>query len=162
MKVLRVCVLFSVLSGSTAEAEDVVSWVRVYTPDENAYYSLVYRDDLDIASSRYPDHVDLVARQSTLDVLASTGLSYEYLQYDCLSPESFGGRAYGGYSNYDELLADLNALASNYPEICTLSNLGQGHIGLGDIWLLKISDDVASDEPGEADLFVVGCHHARE
>lgn len=143
-------------------AEDVVSWVRVYTPDEGVYYSLVYRDDLDIAASHYPDHVDLVTPQSTLDGLASAGLSYEYLQYDCLSPESFGGRGYGGYSNYNELTADLDALASNYADICTLSNLGQGRVGLGDIWMLKISDDVTDDEPGEADLFIVGCHHARE
>jgi hypothetical protein len=150
------------LAVSIANAEDVVSWARVYTPDEEAYYSLAYRGDLDIAATRYPDYVDLVARQSTLDGLASTGLSYEYLQYDCLSPESFRGRGYDGYRNNNELVADLSALALSYPEICTVFNLGQGHIGLGDIWLLKISDDVAGDEPGEADLFIVGCHHARE
>jgi hypothetical protein len=40
--------------------------------------------------------------------------------------------------------------------------LGQGHIGLGDIWLLKISDDVESDGPDEADLLITGVHHARE
>jgi len=162
VKVFKICVFFFLLAGSMTDAEDVVSWVRVYTPDEEAFYSLAYRDDLDVAATRYPGYVDLVAQQSTLDRLASTGLSYEYLQYDCLSPESFGGRAYDGYRNYDELVADLNALASGYPDICTLSNLGQGHVGLGDIWLLKVSDDVAGDEPDEADLFIVGCHHARE
>ncbi len=148
-----------ILIVSAADASDVVSWARVYTPTEDAYESLVYRHDLDIASARRPDYVDVIAPQSKLDELA---FPYEYLQYDCLSPESFGSRGYSGYHNYDELLADLNALPADYPDICTLTNMGQGHLGLGDIWLLKISDDVETDEPDEADLLITGVHHARE
>jgi hypothetical protein len=148
-----------ILVVSVAATADVVSWARVYTPNEEAYESLVYRHDLDIASARRAEYVDVIAPQSKLDEL---GFPYEYLQYDCLTPESFGSRGYTGYCNYDELLADLNALADGYPGICTLSNVGQGHIGLGDIWLLKISDDVETDEPDEADLLITGVHHARE
>jgi murein tripeptide amidase MpaA len=140
-------------------ASDVISWARIYTPDEEAYESLVYRHDLDVASARRAEYIDVIAPQSKLDEL---GYPYEYLQYDCLSPESFGSRGYASYHNYDELLTDLNALADGYPDICTLSNLGQGHIGLGDIWLLKISDDVGTDAPDEADLLITGVHHARE
>jgi hypothetical protein len=148
-----------ILVVSASAAADVVSWVRVYTPNEEAYESLVYRHDLDIASARRPDYVDLITPQSKLDEL---GYPYEYLQYDCLSPESFGTRGYTAYHNSDELLVDLNALADRSPDICTLTNMGQGHLGLGDIWLLKISDDVETDEPDEADLLITGVHHARE
>ncbi|UCE26385.1 MAG: T9SS type A sorting domain-containing protein [Candidatus Coatesbacteria bacterium] len=140
-------------------ASDVVSWARVYTPTEDAFESVVYRHDLDIASGRRAEYVEVIAPQSKLDAI---GYAYEYLQYDCLSPESFAGRGYAGYHNYDELLTDLNALADKYPDICTLTNTGQGHVGLGDIWLLKISDDVAEDATDEADLLITGVHHARE
>ncbi len=146
-------------TSSAYTADDVVSWARVYTPTDEAYESVVYRDDLDIASASYPDYVEVVAPQSILEGL---GLPYEYLQYDCLSPESFGGRGYLGYHNYDELVADMTALAADYPDICTLSDMGQAHAGLGQVWLLKISDDVGTDDPDEADLLITGCHHARE
>jgi len=140
-------------------AADVVSWARVYTPTEDAYESVVYRHDLDIASARRAEYVDVIAPQSKLD---SLGYPYEYLQYDCLSPGSFAGRGYAGYHNYDELVADLETLAADYPDICTLTDMGTGHVELGQIWLLKISDDVANNDPGEADLLITGVHHARE
>jgi hypothetical protein len=159
LKSVIAIITVNLIAASTLTAADVVSWARVYTPDEEAYESLVYRHDLDIASARRPDYVDVVAPQSKLDELR---YPYEYLQYDCLSPESFGSRGYSGYHNYDELVADLEALATDYPDICTLTNMGQGHVGLGDIWLLKISDDVETDEPDEADLLITGVHHARE
>jgi hypothetical protein len=140
-------------------ASDVVSWTRIYTPTEEIYESVVYSHGLDVASARRAEYVDVIAPQSKLDEL---GLPYEYLQYDCLSPESFGTRGYTAYHNYDELLVELNALADGYPDICTLSNVGQGHVGLGDVWLLKISDDVETAAPDEADLLITGVHHARE
>ncbi|UCE27194.1 MAG: T9SS type A sorting domain-containing protein, partial [Candidatus Coatesbacteria bacterium] len=144
-------------------ASDVVSWVRVYTPTEGTYESVVYNGGLDVASARRAEYVDVIAPQSKLDEL---GLPYEYLQYDCHAPETFGMRGYTEYHNYDELVADLETLAADYPDICTLTNMGQGHIGLGDIWLLKISDDVADDATDdatdEADLLITGVHHARE
>jgi carboxypeptidase T len=154
---LLVFILTPIMFASAAA--DVVSWARVYTPDEEAYESLVYRHDLDIASARPAEYVEVIAPQSELDEL---GYPYEYLQYDCLSPESFGSRGYSGYHNYDEFVSDMEAMATDYPDICTLTDMGQGHVGLGEIWLLKISDDVETDEPDEADLLITGVHHARE
>ena len=79
-------ILVFVACGSAYAADDVVSWARVYTPTEEAYQSLVYRDGLDIASTGWPNYVEVIAPQSTLDELAASGFIYEYLQYDCLSP----------------------------------------------------------------------------
>jgi carboxypeptidase T len=160
MRYTLITIAVAVLIASNALAEtDVVSWARVYPPNEEVFESVVYRDDLDIASARHPDYVDVIAPQSILDEL---GLPYEYMQYDCLSPESYRGRGYLGYHNYDELVADMEALATDYPDICALTDMGQGHVELGQLWLLKISDDVGDDDPEEDNLLITGCHHARE
>lgn len=160
MRYKPIIIAAAVLVGRGVFADtDVVSWARVYPPGEEVFESIVYRDDLDIASASYPDYIDVIIPQSILDGL---GLPYEYLQYDCLSPASYRGRGYLGYHNYDELVADLEALAADYPDICILTDAGQGHVGLGQLWLLEISDEVGNDDPGEDNLLITGCHHARE
>ncbi|UCE27193.1 MAG: T9SS type A sorting domain-containing protein [Candidatus Coatesbacteria bacterium] len=154
--------------GSAFAGDDVVSWARVYADDGEAYASLVYREGLDVASVSPGEYVDVIAPQSTLDELAGTGYSYEYLQFDCLSPELRGGRGYSGYHNYDELESDLSNLADNNEDICWLMNLGDGHADMGNIYALKIHDyepvpeEVVLNDPNKPDILIVGCHHARE
>lgn len=165
-------ILVFVACGSVNAADDVVSWARVYTPTAEAYTSLVYKEGLDVADVSPPYYVEVVAPQSTLDELAETGYTYEYLQYDCLSSESGRGRGYSGYHNYDELVNDLNALFANHPEMCSLRSCGEGHAQYGYIWGLKLTkyasepvsyaDTLWENDPSKPDLLIVGCHHARE
>ncbi|NPD44154.1 MULTISPECIES: M14 family zinc carboxypeptidase [unclassified Lentimicrobium] len=79
-----------------------------------------------------------------------------------------------GYRTYDEVLAELQQLAIDYPEICTLTDIGDSHgkeyfnSGMTnyedyqhDIWMLKISDNVNENEDEPA-VYYMGAHHARE
>ncbi|SHF32533.1 M14 family metallopeptidase [Streptoalloteichus hindustanus] len=64
------------------------------------------------------------------------------------------------YHNYSELTAELRQTASKYPSITKLSSVGKSHQGR-DLWLLKISDNAATDEDEPEVLFTCN-QHARE
>jgi hypothetical protein len=173
MKRAIIIVILPVIFGATicaADTGDVVSWARVYTPTEEAYNSLVYKEGLDVTDVSPYDYVEVVAPQSTLEELGGTGFSYEYLQYDCLSSESWRGRGYSGYHNYDELAADLTSLERNHPNLSCVLIMGNGHADAGNIMLIKLynrepetnAKEVWVNDPNKPDLLVVGCHHARE
>jgi carboxypeptidase T len=67
---------------------------------------------------------------------------------------------YAGYHNYAEMTAELRKAAADFPNIAKLSSIGKSHEGR-DIWMLKISDNVNSDENEPEVLF--NCNiHARE
>ena len=66
----------------------------------------------------------------------------------------------GDYHTYAETIAEMSSYVSAHPSIARLDTIGislEGRLILG----VKISDNVASDEP-EPEALVVGCHHARE
>jgi len=66
----------------------------------------------------------------------------------------------GSYHNYKETFESLEALSIQYPEYAELSSIGDSVEGRG-IYMLKISDNVNVNED-EPDIFIIGCHHARE
>jgi hypothetical protein len=55
----------------------------------------------------------------------------------------------------------LDDLVSGHPGLAALSTIGTSHEGRP-IKALKISDNVATDEPDEGDVLFVALHHARE
>ncbi len=65
-----------------------------------------------------------------------------------------------GYHNYDELSAETLAIAARYPALVHRTSIGKSHEGR-DIWALKVSDNVATDEAEPEALFFAG-QHARE
>lgn len=66
----------------------------------------------------------------------------------------------GLYHTYAEINTELHALANSYPAISSVTSIGKS-IEQRDLWAIKISDNVAQDEPEPAVVFL-GCHHARE
>ncbi|GAA4025677.1 M14 family metallopeptidase [Allokutzneria multivorans] len=67
---------------------------------------------------------------------------------------------YAGYHNYAEMTDELRKAAADFPNIAKVSSIGKSHEGR-DIWMLKISDNVNSDENEPEVLF--NCNiHARE
>ena len=58
------------------------------------------------------------------------------------------------------MVADVQAVAAAHPDIVRLFSIGKTYQGR-DIWVAKISDDVATDE-AEPEVLFDGRHHARE
>ncbi|MFB9903222.1 M14 family metallopeptidase [Allokutzneria oryzae] len=67
---------------------------------------------------------------------------------------------YKGYHNYAEMTAELRKAESDFPNIAKVSSIGKSHEGR-EIWAIKISDNVGTDENEPEVLF--NCNiHARE
>jgi carboxypeptidase T len=66
----------------------------------------------------------------------------------------------GAYHNYKETNTLLRELASNNPGLAKVTTIGYSIEGR-ELNVIKISDNVSIDE-AEPNIFIVGCHHARE
>jgi murein tripeptide amidase MpaA len=66
----------------------------------------------------------------------------------------------GAYHNYNETITLLRELESNYPTLAQVTTIGYSIEGR-ELNVIKISDNVSINE-AEPNIFIVGCHHARE
>jgi carboxypeptidase T len=67
----------------------------------------------------------------------------------------------GAYTSYAEATAGLAALAARYPSLVRLTSAGKSYEGR-ELWAVKISADVAVDDPNKPDVLFTGLYHARE
>ncbi len=67
---------------------------------------------------------------------------------------------YTGYSSYTEIAAETAAVAAANPDITQRFSIGKSYQGR-DLWAMKISDNVATDE-NEPEVLFDGAHHADE
>ena len=77
---------------------------------------------------------------------------------DIFFDENTGSRA--DFHNYSELSDELQTIATNYPDITRLYDLGKSVQGKT-IWGLKITDNPDVEE-NEIELRFCGCHHGNE
>lgn len=130
---------------------------------------------LEITAYKEGAYIDALISQEKYQELMEEGFSLRITQTAeknraHLSPQ----KDLNGYRSYDEVLAELQQIAIDYPEICTLTDIADSHgkeyfdSGMTqyedyqhDIWMLKISDNVneTEDEPA---VYYMGAHHARE
>lgn len=66
----------------------------------------------------------------------------------------------GAFTTYEEMVAQIDVWVATYPELCQKFSIGTSFEGR-QIWAMKISDSVATDED-EPEFMITGCHHARE
>ncbi len=64
------------------------------------------------------------------------------------------------YHNYSEMSSEVQQVAAARPDIVSRFSIGQSYEGR-EIWAVKISDNVATDE-NEPEVLFLGLHHARE
>ena len=106
-------------------------------------------------------HIDVVADDKQLAVLQSLGHPISIIGTpEMASANAMLDDSLGQYHTYGELEDELDSLVVNYPLITKLEVIGTSIEGR-DISVLKISDNPLIDEP-EAEVLIMGCHHARE
>ncbi len=64
------------------------------------------------------------------------------------------------YHTYPEMVAEIEATRDAHPDIVAISSIGKSYKGR-DLWVAKVSDNVAEDEP-EPEVMLDSLHHARE
>jgi carboxypeptidase T len=64
------------------------------------------------------------------------------------------------YHTYAEMVAEIKATQAAHPDIVQLRSIGKSYQGR-DLWVAKVSDNVATDEP-EPEVMFDSLHHARE
>ncbi|MEA2610916.1 MAG: carboxypeptidase [Chloroflexota bacterium] len=64
------------------------------------------------------------------------------------------------YHSYAEMVTEINAVAAAHPTIVAISSIGKSYQGR-DLWMAKVSDNVAVDE-NEPEVMFDSLHHARE
>jgi len=69
-------------------------------------------------------------------------------------------KGFTGYHSYTEIAAETAAVAAAHPDIVKRFSLGKSYQGR-DLWAVKISDNVATDE-AEPEVLFDGGHHADE
>lgn len=67
----------------------------------------------------------------------------------------------GGYYSFAEMNAAMDALVSNYPTLVQKISIGTSVEGRN-LWCIKISDNVSTDENNEPEILYIGVQHARE
>jgi carboxypeptidase T len=72
---------------------------------------------------------------------------------------SYPSRDRGCHSNA-EMVSEIRAVQAAHPDLVEVVSIGKSYQGR-DIWVAKVSDNVAVDEP-EPEVLVDALHHARE
>lgn len=99
-------------------------------------------------------------KTNVIATIASLFLGYVLLTSgDCPGTQPPAPDA-GLYHTYDEIKNELPQLAAQHSAIAQVKSLGKSVEGR-DLWAMKISDAVAQEE-GEAEIILLGGHHARE
>jgi len=87
----------------------------------------------------------------------------EYTAPVYATPSNFSLGSYAGYFTYQEMLDNLDSMASKFPNLITIKQALPGGTTLegNSIYYLKISDNASVDET-EPEMLYTAVHHARE
>jgi carboxypeptidase T len=134
----------------------------VYTREQR---SMLVAEGYDIGEAAWAEHVELYGTKREARALSLRGFQVVErakgpagpqgpAQINDFPPED------SNYHNYQEMVADLQALAAAHPQFVHIISLGQSFEGR-DLIGVRISND-ANDNLSEPGVFFVGQHHARE
>ncbi|MBC7187768.1 MAG: hypothetical protein H5U38_12115, partial [Calditrichaeota bacterium] len=129
-----------IVAGACIAGQSQRLLVRVPIP-ERASLQRLQDLDLDFAYQGLKDYVDLVVDEQQLGILKERGFTYQLL------PAIDRARLFDpAYHTYEQMVAYLDSLQREYPEISAVHQIGaseQLHIP---IYAIKISDNAALDE----------------
>lgn len=168
--------------ASSGGAIAVVAAMVLFSPSAGATESVLRIDPRGLSSravQRLHQEVDVLAYgRDWMDIrvddrggaiLADLGVAHttripDTRQYE----EALRGRGYfDHFHDYDEILAEVTQITQDHPSIAMLVDLGDSWEktqGLADrdIWAVKVSDNVADEEPDEPEVMIMANLHARE
>lgn len=125
---------------------------RFQVIDEDAEAALMKANEAYYASLKNPDPSARVAFERNND----------YVSNIITTPSAFVVQpTLGGYYRFGQMDTAMNTLVANYPGLAQKFSIGTTTEGR-QMWCIKISDNVATDESGEPELLYMGLHHARE
>jgi carboxypeptidase T len=113
--------------------------------EENRRFFAARKKGIDLSENR----VALERAGSTIDAIIKTPADFQVKS------------TFGGYYSFAEMESAMDVLVAKYPSIAQKISIGKT-VENRDIWLIKISDNVATDELNEPEVLYLGLQHARE
>ena len=166
-------ILILFLAFQTALAQEVYDKIRIWTDDSNEIISdlLELGIDPEGLNIRRGVYIDAIVNQQEKQRLQDRGIISEDLILDLRShyasrlnqgaSRELGYGSMGGYLTFDEIVASMDSLHANYPEIVSAKqSIGLSYEGR-DIWAFKISDN-PDIEDGDPEVLYNSLIHARE
>jgi len=101
------------------------------------------------------DYVIVIATPQETKKITQQGFQISPVMHQTDFPSSDSG-----YHNYAEMNADIDQVVAAHPNIVKKFSIGKSYEGR-ELWAVKISDNVGTDE-NEPEVLYVGLHHARE
>ncbi len=148
------CFLFMLPAGRPCAAAKSLVRITVSAPEELARLPR----GLDVAGRSLEGWIEVVAGPDQLERIEASGLPTRVIHPDV---ETLAASVKGYYHTFDELVSDLEIYTLVFSHIARLDTLGFSFEGRP-LLAVKISDNVAVDEPDEPELLFMGLHHARE
>ena len=169
--IVTLIMAFLLVSSSFSQNQMVI---RIQDANQENYDYFNKNND-EITAYRNGQYLDVLVGQERYKDLKAAGWNMQITQTTEKNIQNLNtNKDIDGYHTYDEALAELQQVANDYPEICTLTDIADSHgkeyfnNGLTayenyqhDVWMLKISDNV-NDNEDEPAVFFMGAHHARE
>jgi len=166
--------LFAILLFCTNLFAQTSAVVRIDNPSSSSI-DYIKSNKLEITSFKQGEYIDLMLPPEWTKNLTLKGIPFTVTQtHEQNIRNLMGDKDISGYRTYDDVLQELEQIVIDYPEICSLSDIGdsKGKIYFQngndvyqdyqhDLWMLKISDNVSESEDEPA-VYFVGAHHARE
>ncbi|NOX48763.1 MAG: hypothetical protein GXO89_17475 [Chlorobi bacterium] len=170
-KIIFLVTFFTIANLLSAQEKAVV---RISNAKQADFINLT-KKNYDIASYKPGFYLDVVIETENINKLEAEGYSVTVVQTEAQAKENMvAGKSLAGYRTYSDLLTDLQTIEANNPSICKLYDIGDSRgreYTLGgnstysnfnhEIWAMKISDNVATEED-EPSVFYMAEHHARE
>lgn len=166
--IISLCIIYSNLYSQER------SIARISTDNTDRTLAELRTQEYQITSVS-ESYIDILIDHNQLQLLKNNGYNAIISTSESqLKKNLSNGRKLEAYLTYDEIYNQLLFYTNNYPDICSLydigNSLGKDYFEQGynsyedyqhDIWALKISDnpDIEEDEPS---LLYDGGHHARE
>ena len=149
-------------------SKDIYKEIRVYNT------SIAFLKSLNLDFDHFHSHsnyLQFVINEKDSEKLNLNNINYDIIHedvelfYQSRLHNNFVSRDFelgtmGGYYTHQELVDRLISLANDYPDLVKLISIGSSAEGR-DIWAIKLSDNVETDE-NEPEVLYTGLHHSRE